>query len=106
MIPPEAAPGQPRRRGPAGPRRADIVYVIVLAGVLGSLLWIWLSGAHVKEGTMLIGGWMLVAAAARLVLPNDPAGLLSARRRAVDVAAFVILGAGLLAAALVVPSPS
>jgi Protein of unknown function (DUF3017) len=49
---------------------------------------------------------MLVAAAARLVLPNDPAGLLSARRRAVDVAAFVILGAGLLAAALVVPSPS
>jgi Protein of unknown function (DUF3017) len=103
---PEAAPGQPRRRRAARQRKADLAYVIVLAGVLGSLLWIWLSGAHVREGTILIGGWMLVAAAARLVLPNDPAGLLTARRRAVDVAAFLILGAGLLAAALIVPSPS
>ncbi len=82
------------------------MYGIVLAGVLGSLLWVWLSGAHVKEGAMLIGGWMLVAAGARFILPNDSTGLLTARRRSVDVAAFAILGAGLLAAALVVPSPS
>ncbi|MGE5287953.1 MAG: DUF3017 domain-containing protein [Micromonosporaceae bacterium] len=97
---------QPRRRAARGSRTADLVYVVVLLGVLASLLWIWLSGAHVKEGTMVIGGWMLVAAGARFVLPNDRAGLLTARRRAVDVAAFVILGAGLITAALVVPSPS
>ena len=110
MRPPEAAPGQPHPQpdghGPASQRLADLVYVIVLAGVIGALLWMWLSGAHVKEGTMMIAGWLLVAAGARLVLPGDPAGLLTGRRRAIDVAAFAILGVGLFVAALVIPTPS
>ena len=97
---------QSRRGRTPRSRTADLVYVVVLFGVLASLLWIWLSGAHVKEGTVIIGGWMLVAAIARFILPNDRAGLLTARRRAIDVAAFVILGAGLITAALVVPNPS
>jgi hypothetical protein len=47
---------------------------------------------------------LLVAAAARLVLPERRAGLLASRRRLPDVAAFSILGLALLAAGLVLPA--
>lgn len=81
-------------------------YAIVLAGALGGLLWVWESAGHVKAGMMTIAAAFIVAAAARLMLPDDQAGLLASRRRDIDVATFAILGVGLLASALVIPSPS
>jgi Protein of unknown function (DUF3017) len=48
---------------------------------------------------------LLVAAVARLVLPERLAGMLSSRRRLLDVAIFGVLGIGLLVAGLVVPVP-
>lgn len=107
--------GQPRRPGQrrharprarSGARLTDAPYAIVLAGALGGLLWLWQSAGHVKGGMLTIAAAFLVAAAARYMLPDGQAGLLASRRRDIDVAAFAILGAGLLASALVIPSPS
>ncbi len=95
-----------RRGGHAGEGQSNLPYVIVLAGVFGGLLWVWLSKTHVKGGIVMFAGSLLLAAAARLVLADERAGLLVSRRRAIDVGAFAILGAGLLAAALLVPNPS
>ena len=95
-----------RRGGRSGERQRSLPYVIVLAGVFGGLLWVWLSNTHVKGGILMFAASLLLAAAARLVLADERAGLLVSRRRAIDVAAFAILGAGLLAAALLVPNPS
>ncbi len=97
---------QPRLTRREGERLARLPYVIVLAGVLGGLLWVWLSQAHVKAGMLMFATSFLLAAAARLVLADERAGLLASRRRGIDVAAFAILGAGLFAAALLLKNPS
>jgi hypothetical protein len=52
-----------------------------------------------------MAGVLLMAAVARLVLPERRAGMLRSRRRLVDVAALGALGAGLLIAGLVLPPP-
>jgi len=78
----------------------------VLAIALAGLLWVWQSENHVKGGMVTVSAALLVAAAARFVLPDQRAGLLANRRRGIDVTALTVLGAGLLAAALVIPSPS
>jgi hypothetical protein len=50
-----------------------------------------------------VGCSLLVAGLARLVLPPRYAGLLSSRRKAPDVLTFAVLGAGVLAVALLLP---
>jgi hypothetical protein len=98
--------GRLRQRGRDGHRPANLPYLIVLAGVVGGLLWVWLSQTHVKGGIALFAAAILLAGVARLVLTDEQAGLFVSRGRAVDVAAFAILGAGLLAAAVLIPNPS
>ncbi len=99
------ARGQPTHRH-RGPHFIDAPYAIVLAIALAGLLWVWQSENHVKGGMVTVSAALLVAAAARFVLPDQRAGLLANRRRGIDVTALTVLGAGLLAAALVIPSPS
>jgi hypothetical protein len=53
-----------------------------------------------------VAGILLAAAVARLALPERRAGMLVSRRRLVDVAMLAALGAGLLAAGLVLPPQS
>ncbi len=86
--------------------RSDrLAYGLVLAGVIAALVII-RQGVHlVQSGTLVLAGALLVAAVARLVLPEDRAGLLSSRRRLLDVAIFAVLGIGLLVAGLVLPAP-
>jgi peptidoglycan/LPS O-acetylase OafA/YrhL len=98
--------------GPARQRRSvlarigPLAYWIVLAGLVAALVII-RQGVHLlKSGTLVLAGVLLVAAVARLVLPEGQAGMLSSRRRMVDVAIFAALGIGLLVAGLVVPMPS
>jgi DUF3017 family protein len=80
-------------------------YLAVLAG-LGIAVLIISQGVHlVRSGTLVFAGVLLIAAMARLVLPERRAGLLSSRRRLLDVAIFGVLGVGLLVAGLVVPVP-
>lgn len=83
-----------------------LAYWVVLAGTVAALA-IMRQGVHLlRSGTLVLAGALLVAAAARLILPDQRAGLLSSRRRVVDVAIFATLGVGLLVAGLVVPTPS
>ena len=82
---------------------AQVPYVIILACAIGGVVWAW-RGAHaVSNGAGVVGGALLIAALARLLLPQSAVGLLANRRRLADVLAFGILGAGLLVLALVLP---
>jgi hypothetical protein len=61
------------------------------------------GGQAARGGTLEIAGVLLAAAVARLMLPDRRAGMLRSRRRLADVAAFAVLGIGLLVAGLFFP---
>src|SRR5262245_20225042 len=104
------ARGQPRQVGSvtasAGEgdrnRLVELPYLIVLIATAGGLAVIRLGAQYVKGGTLVIAGVLLMAATTRLVLPDQRAGMLSSRRRLVDVSILAALGLGLLVAGLVV----
>jgi Protein of unknown function (DUF3017) len=78
-------------------------YLIVLAGVAAGLFVAWQGSKHAAAGVAVVGGSLLVAALARLALPDRYAGLLASRRKASDVLAFAVLGAAVLAVVLSLP---
>jgi hypothetical protein len=93
---PNAGPGQ---TGAA--RGSWLPYLLVLSIALFGLAWMWVGGAHAaKGGTLALAGAMFVAALARLVLPESRIGMLASRKRFMDVVTLAALGAGLLAAGL------
>ena len=123
-APPGTAParpadaGRPRtapaRRRTAHARAADadrpvagvlawLPYLIVLAGVAVGLSVAGQGSLHAGRGAAVVGGALLAAAVARLLLPPRYAGLLASRGKALDVAAFAVLGAAVLGAALSLP---
>ncbi len=97
--------GRARRAGPPGGAAAQVPYLIVLCGVIAGLALIWQGAHYVRPGTLAVAGALFAAATARLILPEQRAGLLASRRRAIDVTALAILAAGLLVAGLVLPIP-
>ena len=110
IRPPAAAPvavagATPRdltgRSGSAA--RAQIPYVLALICLVGGIVWAWRGSHDVGNGAGLVGGGLLAAAVARLLLPPHAVGLLANRRRFADVLALGALGAGLLLIALVLP---
>ena len=108
--PPGAAPagtaGGPARAGARVPRWANLPYAIVLAATAGGLAWVALGGLrHVQAGMLMVASALLTAAVLRLVLPERAAGLLVSRLRVLDVLALAGLGAGIMAAVLVLPAP-
>ena len=84
--------------------RWGAAYPIVLAGTAAGLAYLWRGPENVRGGVLTVAVTLLLAAAARLVLPERRAGLLVSRRRFADVAAFSILGLALLVAGLVLPA--
>ncbi len=96
---------QGQAAGPARVRLEQLPYWIVLCGAMIGLLSIRGGQDYVRGGTLGMAGVLLMAAVARLVLPERRAGMLRSRRRLVDVAALGALGAGLLIAGLVLPPP-
>jgi hypothetical protein len=94
------------RTAAQGPGRyPQFLYAVVLTGVAVGLAII-RQGVHLlPSGTLVLGGVLLLAALARLTLPEERAGLLAVRRRALDVAILAVLGIGLLVAGFVVPVP-
>ena len=86
------------------PRWANLPYAIVLIAAAGGLSWVALGSArHVQAGMTTVASALLAAAVLRLVLPERAAGLLVSRRRVLDVLALASLGAGIMAAVLVLP---
>jgi hypothetical protein len=90
------------RAGGSGPVPA-LPWLVVLAGVAAGMFVAWQGARYAGWGTGLAGGALLLAALARLVLPRRYAGLLSSRSKASDVLTFAVLGAGVLALALLLP---
>jgi Protein of unknown function (DUF3017) len=103
---PAATPRGTRARRPGGVRGAQLVYVIVLAGLAAGLAYIWQGPHSVRTGTFILAGALFVAVAARLALPERRVGMLASRRRYIDVTVLAILAIGLLVAGLVLPTPS
>ena len=104
---PEAPPARVRSGEPA-PRAgaaavSQVPYLVFLACAVGGIVWAWRGSHDVGNGAGVVGGALLAAAVARLVLPESAVGLLASRRRFADVLALGILGAGLLVLALVLP---
>jgi hypothetical protein len=91
---------------PAG-SRAWLAYLVVAGGVAAVLLWLWAGGTHAaKGGTLALAGALVVAALARLALPEGRAGLLASRKRVTDVVTLAALAAGLLVAGILLPGPA
>ncbi|MGH3718085.1 MAG: DUF3017 domain-containing protein [Pseudonocardiaceae bacterium] len=57
---------------------------------------------HWREGTVIIGGALLLAAGLRAVLAPEWTGLLGIRRRALDVLTYSVFGLLMLAVALTI----
>ncbi|MBA2324567.1 MAG: DUF3017 domain-containing protein [Actinomycetota bacterium] len=58
---------------------------------------------HWRQGTTLIGGALLVAGVARVLLPPDRSGLLAVRSQAMDVLCYLGLGVLVVVLASTVP---
>ncbi|MGH3122485.1 MAG: DUF3017 domain-containing protein [Streptosporangiaceae bacterium] len=95
-----------RARRPGPVRGAQVADVIVLAGLVAGLAYLWQGPHSVRAGTFILASALFVAVAARLALPERRAGMLASRRRYIDVTALAILAIGLLVAGLVLPAPS
>jgi hypothetical protein len=109
LPPTEAGPsgkaGTPAGRAAAQRRTgvSQLPYLVVLACTVGGCLWAWRGAHDVSRGSEVVGGVLLAAAIARLLLPQNAVGLLASRRRFADVLALGAFGAGLLVLALVLP---
>ncbi len=99
-----------RRATPAAarpPRLAQLPYLVVLAGSAVGLAWMWHGGGQrTRSGTLAVSGALLIAALARLVLPEARAGMLASRGRFMDVVTLAAMAIGLLAVGLLLPTPS
>jgi hypothetical protein len=96
-------PANAVHRAESGGGLGWLPYLIVLAGVAAGLFVAWQGSKHATLGVAVVGGSLLVAALARLALPDRYAGLLASRRKASDVLAFAVLGAAVLAVVLSLP---
>ena len=91
---------------PSTTRWQQLPYWLTVAGAVAALLIIKLGTHLLKSGTLVLAGVLLIAAIARLVLPDRRAGMLATRRRLLDVAVFAVFGIGLLVAGLGVQAPA
>ncbi len=57
---------------------------------------------HWREGAVLLGAALLVAAALRTVLPTDRSGLLAIRSRVIDVLCYVGFGLAMVVLAVTI----
>ncbi len=80
--------------------RPQLTFGLVLAVVLLGVVRI--AQYHWREGTVIIGGALLLAAGLRAVLPPEWTGLLGVRRRAMDVLTYGVFGLLMLAVALTI----
>jgi hypothetical protein len=88
-----------------GSALVQLPYALMLTGLVVGLALMVGSSRSVRTGTLVIAGAILAASLTRLVLPDDRAGLLRARRRLVDVGLLAGLGTGLLVAGLILQVP-
>ena len=74
----------------------SMVMAVVALGLLRILLYHW------RQGTVLIGAGLILAAALRALLRDEQAGLIAIRGRAVDVLTYGGLGVCVIAVAMTI----
>ena len=87
-VPVPGRPEAPRTLRSRLPDEWPMIVVLAIAAI--GLLRV--ATANWREGSVLLGGALLVAAALRAVLPPDRAGLVAIRSRIVDILAYSGLG--------------
>jgi hypothetical protein len=80
--------------------RTHVPLILVLAVVAVGLLRI--TQYHWRQGTVLVGGALLLAAALRAVLSDSGAGLIAIRGKGVDVLLYGGLGLMVMAVAMTI----
>jgi predicted nucleic acid-binding Zn ribbon protein len=80
--------------------RPQLIFSLVMAVVVLGMVRI--AQYHWREGTVIIGGALLLAAGLRAVLPPERTGLLGIRRRALDVLTYGVFGLMMLIVALTI----
>ena len=80
--------------------RPQLIVSLVMAVVAVGMVR--LAQYHWREGTVIIGGALLLAAGLRAVLPPERTGLLGIRRRALDVLTYGVFGLMMLIVALTI----
>nr|WP_051232393.1 DUF3017 domain-containing protein [Pseudonocardia asaccharolytica] len=73
--------------------------LVMLIMVLG---FVRVLTAHWREGSVLLGGALLVAATLRILLPDDRIGLLAIRSRVIDVWCYTGFGLVMIALAVTI----
>jgi hypothetical protein len=73
-----------------------LILLVVAAGMVR------ITQYHWRQGTVIIGGALLLAAGLRAVLPPERTGLLGVRHRALDVLTYGAFGLLMLAVALTI----
>jgi uncharacterized membrane protein YvlD (DUF360 family) len=80
------------------PVHAPLTFVLLIAGA-GMVRTL---TQHWREGAVLLGGALIVAAVLRVLLPTDRVGLLAIRSRPVDVLCYGGLGVVISALAMTI----
>ena len=79
-------------------RHAPMLAVLGIAAVgMGRVLT-----QHWREGAVLLGGALLVAAALRMILSTERSGLLAIRSRVIDVLCYVGFGLAMVVLAVTI----
>ncbi|MET8422430.1 DUF3017 domain-containing protein [Nocardia sp. NPDC004860] len=77
---------------------------ILLVAVVLVVAVVFLAWDRWRRGTFFFGGGTLLAAALRLILPTDRAGLLAVRSKGFDVAWLTVLGGAIITLAATISS--
>ncbi|MCP2261546.1 Protein of unknown function (DUF3017) [Streptoalloteichus tenebrarius] len=80
--------------------RRHLPFALVLFVVLVGMGFV--STAHWRKGSLLIGAAMLLAAGLRVFLPQERLGLLAIRSRVVDVVLYSALGVAIVVVAVTI----
>lgn len=72
--------------------REQLAFLIVLAGVAASYLYLLVQPGHWVRGTAAMAVAVLLGGLLRLVLPTARVGFLAVRSRGVDALVYLVLG--------------
>lgn len=77
--------------------REQLVFLIVLAGLAASFMYLLVEPGHWVRGTAAMATVVLAAGLARLALPMTSVGFLAVRNRWLDVFCYLLFGGLILA---------
>jgi hypothetical protein len=77
--------------------RSELPFLLVIAAVVGAVLFLVISPGHWRRATLIIAVALLAAGIGRLVLPDVRVGSLAIRNRWWDAVCYLAIGGVILA---------